>query len=201
MKCSWIVVIGLLGMLTLQGCKSFTEHKLARMIWQRRFQSYEPCDYFEDGRLLRTPPLDTVTRDADIRGVAITLGRYEGKYVEKIPISVTKGLLRRGQSHYDNYCAPCHGARGDGNSRVALSMDLRKPPPIAGPIAAGLPPGRVYQVITGGYGLMRSYVEDLPSADERWSVVAYLEALGLTHAMPLDALPSDAQQAARRLSP
>jgi len=51
-----------------------------------------------------------------------------------------------------------------------------------------MPAGRIFQVITHGYGLMRSYAQDL-SVDERWATVAYVRALELRSAIPLDRLP------------
>jgi mono/diheme cytochrome c family protein len=75
-------------------------------------------------------------------------------------------------------------------------MDLRKPPAIAGPTARALPPGRVYQVINEGYGLMRAYAEDLVSPEERWSVVAYLEALDLSQGVALGTLPPELRREA-----
>ncbi len=60
------------------------------------------------------------------------------------------------------------------------------------------PPGRVYEVIDQGYGLMRSYAEDLTTPDERWSVVAYLRALQVSRGTKLDALPPDVREEAER---
>jgi hypothetical protein len=80
-------------------------------------------------------------------------------------------------------------------------MDLRKPPSLVDARMRARPDGRVYQVITLGYGLMRSYAEDLVSPEERWSVVAYLRALQLSHAVPLAALPPEARQEAERQLP
>jgi hypothetical protein len=77
-------------------------------------------------------------------------------------------------------------------------MELRRPPAIAGVAARALPVGRVYQVIGEGYGLMRSYAEDLGAPEERWSVVAYLQALQVSSSVPLDALPPEVRQEAER---
>jgi mono/diheme cytochrome c family protein len=103
-----------------------------------------------------------------------------------------------GAARFEIYCAPCHGLRGDGESVVAGNMDLRRPPSIVGPAAQAFPAGRIYQVIDNGYGLMRPYREDLITPEERWSVVAYLRALTLSHGVPLDALPPEIRREAER---
>jgi mono/diheme cytochrome c family protein len=171
------------------------------MIFQRRYQAYDRCDQFEDHRVMRTPPFDTVPRDADTGSSAVTTGLDDGQYVTAVPIPVTRNLVLTGQVRFETYCAPCHGVRGDGGSRVSVNMDLRKPPAIVGPLAEGLPPGRVYQVITEGYGLMRPYADDLPKPDQRWSVVAYLEALQKAFGVPLRLLPSELRRKAEEARP
>jgi hypothetical protein len=90
---------------------------------------------------------------------------------------------------------------GDGVSQVAANMTLRKPPDLTAPPVTGFAPGRIYDVILEGYGLMRSYQEDLPSAEERWAVVAYLRALQRSRGVPLDSLPLDLRERARRELP
>ena len=68
-------------------------------------------------------------------------------------------------------------------------MSLRKPPSLVDDPVRSFPPGRVFQVITDGYGLMPSYASAL-AVDERWAVVAYLRALTLSAHVTLDALPA-----------
>jgi mono/diheme cytochrome c family protein len=113
-------------------------------------------------------------------------------------VPVTPDLLLAGQARFETFCAPCHGVRGDGRSTVAANMDLRRPPPIAGRAARALPPGRIYQVVHEGYGLMRSYADDLLSPEERWAVVAYLMALDLSRGVPLSSLPPSLRAEAER---
>jgi hypothetical protein len=169
-----------------------------RMIYQNKFTTWQACPYFEDGRVMRTPPAGTLPRDEPVGDPALTRGVVGDAYVSDMPVAVTWDLLRAGQARYEIFCAPCHGLRGDGRSTVALNMDLRRPPPIAGPAARVLPPGRVYQVVHEGYGLMRSYAEDLVSPEERWAVVAYLEALQLSRGVSLPSLPPSLREEAER---
>jgi hypothetical protein len=45
---------------------------------------------------------------------------------------------------------------------------------------------------------MRSYAEDLPSAEERWAVVAYLRALAISQETSLETLPSAVREEAEK---
>ena len=69
-------------------------------------------------------------------------------------------------------------------------MELRKPPSLLAPPVTTFPPGRLYQVVALGYGLMPAYASELPVRD-RWATVAYLRALQLSQAIPVGELPGD----------
>ncbi|MBK7506583.1 MAG: cytochrome c, partial [Bacteroidetes bacterium] len=80
----------------------------------------------------------------------------------------------------------CHGLVGDGESQVALSMSLRKPPSLH--LYRDVADGYLFQVVSQGFGLMPSYAADL-TAEERWGVVAYVRALQLSQHAQVDGLP------------
>ena len=193
--------LALLVLCLFPACDVVPPIDFQQMIYQDKFTVWQRCKYFADGRELQSPPDGTIPRGAVIAGEPIgtgVVGVDGGAYVEEIPVPVTHALLELGKTRFDVYCAACHGLRGDGSSEVAFNMDLRKPPAIAGRAARPLPVGRVFEVVTEGYGLMRSYAEDLPTAKERWAVVAYLRALTLSQGAKLDALPPDVREEAER---
>jgi mono/diheme cytochrome c family protein len=182
----------------LPACSLLPPIDFERMIYQDRFTVWQRCRYLPRGQVLQPPPEGTVPRDAPVGAAAVLTGIDHGGYDAEIPIPVTRDLLLAGRKRFEIYCAACHGLSGDGVSIVAENMDLRRPPAIAGPAARSLPPGRIYQVVDEGYGLMRSYAEDLVSPEERWSVVAYLRALQLSRGVNLDSLPPDVRREAER---
>jgi mono/diheme cytochrome c family protein len=188
----------LLIMLFLPGCDVLPPIDFQRMIYQDRFTVWQHCAYFPDGRELQAPPEHTIPRDAPSGPEGLITGLERGAYLEELPLPLTRALLLSGRARFETYCAVCHGIRGDGASVVAEAMTLRRPPALAGPDAHRHAPGHVYQVIGEGYGLMRSYAEDLTTPEERWSVVAYLLALQTSQGVPLDALPPEARQEAER---
>ena len=83
-------------------------------------------------------------------------------------------VLRRGRERFGIFCAPCHGIIGNGDTMVAANMPLRRPPSLLDEKVRRYPDGRIYRVITEGYGLMRSYADSLGESD-RWAIVLYVE--------------------------
>lgn len=173
---------------------------LERMKRQERADIYEPSTIFEDGLVMRHPPEGAVASDSIAGNPGLTSGLVGGAYVERFPVPVTLDLLRAGRDRFDIFCSPCHGVAGDGESHVARVMTLRRPPSLVDPRVQAFPPGRVYQVIVEGYGLMRSYEAYIPLTD-RWAIVAYVQALGKRRGVPLDALPPPLRDRARKELP
>jgi mono/diheme cytochrome c family protein len=168
-----------------------------QMIHQSKYQAYEASSYFSDGRTMQPPPLGTVPRDRILHRPELTEGVVKGDYVSRVPLPVTRALVELGRSRFDVYCATCHGFDGSGESEVARHMEKRRPPPLIHQPVLGFPPGRIYQVIAEGYGLMPSYAQEL-SIEERWAIVAYLPALQVSQSISIEELPAAERQAAQR---
>src|SRR5262249_10561952 len=107
-------------------------------------------------------------------------------------------LMASGRERFDIYCAICHGTLGDGVSLVSTQMSLRPPPNLHKLQNPG--PGHVFQVITDGFGLMPSYSAQL-TPQERWAVVAYLEALRRSQAATLAEAPPEIQKKLQEEAP
>jgi mono/diheme cytochrome c family protein len=159
-----------------------------RMTEQQRFDVYEPSPYFSNGSIMRQPPEGTVPRSRPMVASEVGTGMRDGVLIDHVPVPVTEELVLRGQNRYEIFCATCHGLTGTGNRKVAENMRLRPPPPLVLPPVRDYPAGRIFLVISQGYGLMRAYNAELPLPD-RWAVVAYVQALQLSQQIALDALP------------
>ncbi len=181
------------------GCEGvLPEPDFERMQHQRGYRPYGRSVQFEDGRVMRPPPLGTVPRGQVLGKPALTQGVLRsGAYATEIPIPVTRAVLERGRDRFDIYCAACHGVRGDGDSMVATNMTLRRPPSLLEEPVPSFPPGRTFEVATAGYGLMPAYDLHL-SVSDRWAVVAYLQALQRSQNVRLSELSP--QQRARALA-
>lgn len=169
---------------------------LERMIDQKKFKSYQSCDLFPDGTIMQDPPVGTISRDHLVAPYAVTRGVNASGWTQTIPIEIDREVVERGRNRFDIFCAACHGRLGNGVSQVAENMKLRQPPSLIDPPYLSYPPGRVFAVITEGFGLMRSYSAQLTVGD-RWAVVAYLRALQLSQRSQLDQLPAKVQREAQ----
>ncbi|MBX3187868.1 MAG: cytochrome c [Labilithrix sp.] len=149
------------------------EPTTARMLDQPRADPYGPSKAFADGKVMRTPPPGTIPHDDDATIPATTIS-----------------LLERGRARFDVTCAACHGIDGYGRTPVASNMRRRPPPSLHEARIRALGRAQIYDVVTGGYGLMPSY-EAILSFDDRWAVADYVRALQLSRSAPIASLPPE----------
>lgn len=170
---------------------------LERMLYQPKYDPYEENEFFADDKAMRTPPAGTVHRARPLAPALVVQGFDGDGWATEIPLSIDRSALARGRERFDIYCAVCHGRNGDGSSAVARSMALRPPTDLAAERIRSLPPGRIFHAVTTGYGFMPGY-GDVLSVEERWAVVAYLQALQLSRGVPLAELPPPLRERGRR---
>jgi mono/diheme cytochrome c family protein len=177
-------------LVTLAACNEspFPDLNLERMIHQQKYLPYESSELFADGKAMRSPPAGAVAYDRPTADPALSSGVVNNRYVEQIPMDLSKPTMDRGHARFDIFCAACHGIAGDGESMVAANMQLRRPPSLVNAEVRSYPAGKIFQIVSEGYGLMRSYADTL-SIDERWAVIWYLRALQLRSGVSLDRLP------------
>jgi mono/diheme cytochrome c family protein len=167
---------------------------LERMLDQPRADRYGETPVFADGRTMRTPPLDTVPRErAALGDRRVTTGRDGDDYVTAIPLPVTRELLERGRLRFDIVCATCHGVLGDGRSVVAEKMQRRKPESLYEKRVRDLSAGKLFEIVSTGYGFMPGYAATLEPGD-RWAIIAYIDALRLSRGVAVSALPPELQR-------
>jgi len=154
---------------------------------QQKYKAYQPSEYHADGLAMRTPPAGTVPYGAAVDGPVLTGLGPDARPLAISPVAPSAKLLATGRKRYDIHCALCHGVLGDGESQVALSMSLRRPPNLH--LYRDVADGYLYQVVSQGFGLMPSYAAEL-TPEERWAVVAYLRALQLSQHAAVDRLPA-----------
>ncbi len=170
--------------LLLAGCEPLDP--MARR--QPKILPYQPSKFYADGLSMRPPRDGTVSTEKVLTPVVATGLGPSGTPSERIPLPLTPELLQMGRKRFEIICATCHGLLADGNSAVAPSMSLRRPPSLQENV--GRADGYYFQVITRGYGLMPSYANALP-AGERWAVVAYLRALQLSQRGRVSEVPPE----------
>jgi len=168
--------IGLLGLVAMSVAGCHTD------MWrQPKHEPLDASEFFADGQASRPLLPGTIARDHLREDGAFFTGSENGKWIDKMPLEVTKELVKRGQERYDIYCSPCHGRTGDGKGMIALrGFQLKRP---VGNYHTdrlrNMPVGHFYDVITNGYGAMYSYASRVEPQD-RWAIVAYIKALQLS---------------------
>jgi mono/diheme cytochrome c family protein len=167
---------------------------------QPRLLPYGTSDFYEDGKAMREPPAGTVPRERIVQQSGLTTGKFASPtgdlYLTTFPIKVDRPLIELGRKRFEITCATCHGPVGDGDSIVARQMALRPPPSLHQ--YADRAPGYIFDVITSGFGLMASYAAEL-EVRERWAVVAYVRALQISQATPIDRLSAEERQRVRAM--
>jgi len=124
-------VLFLLALSVLPGCSCYgtrASDVLQRMETQDKILPYGANELFADGRGMRTPPENTISREAVVGAPGITTGMMNGELVTQIPIPVTPELLARGRHRFEIVCSNCHGLVGNGDSMIADNMATRLPP-------------------------------------------------------------------------
>jgi mono/diheme cytochrome c family protein len=126
---------------------------------------YEPSHFFANGALAQ-------------HAVDGTIDRSPLKKLPTSPNSVTMSLLKRGQSRFTIYCAPCHADNADGHGMI-VQHGFLSPPALYNDDLRGKPASFFYGVITNGFGAMYSYADRL-APEDRWAVASYIQALQLS---------------------
>ncbi|HEV7775785.1 MAG TPA: cytochrome c [Luteibacter sp.] len=148
----------------LTGC----ERGMHDMYDQPRYKRGAEAPLFADGVASRLPPDGAVpTKDED---------------AEPPTPPMTLALLERGRDRYTIFCAPCHGAGGDGDGMV-VRRGFPAPPTYHQDRLREADDAHLYDVISRGWGVMYPYGDRLSPAD-RQAVVAYIRALQFSRRVP-----------------
>ncbi|HEX2852236.1 MAG TPA: cytochrome c [Opitutaceae bacterium] len=157
----------------------FPEWAFPGMKYQPKVRPQAASQFFADGRADRLPPPNTVRADLPVRADdARYLGKNaRGEFIRGFPagVAVDRPLLETGRARYATYCAPCHGAAGDGNG-ITKQYGMGATPTYHDPRLRQIPEGDIYNTITNGKNNMLPYADKL-SPEDRWAVVAYVRAL------------------------
>ena len=184
----------------LAGC----ERTMKDMYVQPRLGPDSASPLFPDGKGSRPPPAGSVAvASGDL--AATSSGRHgrddlaarDAALAASAAPATDLALLRRGQSRYDIFCAPCHSPLGDGDGRVAR-RGFPHPPSFHQARLREASDRHLFDVIGLGYGDMPSYADRLTPQD-RWAVVAYVRALQLRQDARADSRAPDLQAGLRAL--
>jgi mono/diheme cytochrome c family protein len=179
LRCAWWAVPTLL----LLGCY---RQDMARQ--PKYAQPDMPSEFFADGHANRPLELGTIARgelvEDDVRFTGLSGPPKDGNpsYSSEFPYPVDEAMLKRGQERFNIYCSVCHGRAGNGDGKI-VQRGYLKPPSYHDQRLREMRVGRIFDVITQGYGGMPDYAEQIP-VDDRWAIVAYVRALQYSQNVP-----------------
>lgn len=160
-------------------------HLVPDMDFQEKYKAQNPSPLFEDGRSARAQVAGTFAMEDDhlvLEDPGYYTGKDNGEYLTEVPMEITREFLERGRQRYMISCAPCHGYDGAGNGTVnERAQSLQTPgwiPPsnLHQAYIAAQPKGQLFESITMGIRNMPGY-QSAVTTEDRWAIVAYLEAL------------------------
>jgi len=143
---------------------------------------------FADGLSSRLPVAGTVAREsARELGEFQTGKKADGAWVDAMPVAVNRVFVQRGRERFGIYCAPCHGAAGDGNG-VTTKFGMAAVAKLHDERLIKMSDGEIFNTISNGKNLMLPYADKLDPQD-RWAVVAYVRALQLSRLGKKEEIP------------
>jgi mono/diheme cytochrome c family protein len=169
-------------------------HLIQDMDNQSKFRAQQVNTIFADNRGMRPPVIGTVARgelalDAHHMHGVINAEQGQPQWATTFPsqITVDLALMHRGQERFNIYCLPCHGEGGYGDGMIhqrAMELVLAgtngttwvQPKSLHEQAIREQPVGQIFNTITNGIRTMPSYESQIP-LDDRWAIVAYVEAL------------------------
>jgi mono/diheme cytochrome c family protein len=159
------------GLLLLPGC----EKAMRDMYEQPKYEPLAPSSLWPDGQSARPMESGVVVYSAGVLAASSSGRGGELSLPTGTPPPVTIDELQRGRERYDIYCAPCHSVSGDGDGMV-VRRGFPAPASLHTPPMRAASDGRLFDVITKGYGVMYSFADRIGPSD-RWAIVAYMRAL------------------------
>jgi mono/diheme cytochrome c family protein len=205
-----------LALTLLAGCQQ-------KMADQPSYHPLEASTFFADGRSARPAIRGTVARGHLQTDRALFTGRLSGQrrsavkppppnpetepaaqqlvaaeaqenddFIDYIPLAVSQEFVERGRERYMIFCVVCHDALGTGHGKI-VQRGYTRPPSYHVERLRAAPIGRLFAVMSEGYGSMPSYAEQIPARD-RWAIATYVRALQLSQHFPADEVPADLRQ-------
>jgi len=178
------------GWLAICFCLLACQQKMAD---QPRYKPLQKNDFFEDQRASRPQIEGTVARGQLNANEPFYTDKVGDEPVKKLPLTLNRQVLLRGQERFNIFCSPCHDRVGTGQGMI-VRRGFRPPPSFHIDRLREAPPGQLFDVISHGMGAMPDYAEQISPAD-RWAIVAYIQALQLSQHAGVADVP-DSERAA-----
>ena len=176
-------------------------HLIQNMDNQPKFVDQQDNILFLDKRSMRPPVPGAISRSQMVDDTHYHLGTVDGNFTTGFPeqVEVNEALLKRGKDMFGVYCLPCHGVQGYGDgpvhkrAMVLLNTGTNgttwvQPKSLHEEAISDYPIGQIYWVISNGVRNMAGYKSQI-RVEDRWAIVAWVEALQLSQNAPADEVP------------
>lgn len=190
-----LTLAGAVAMLLLPGC----ENGMKDMYSQDKYSPLAPAQSWPDGRSARPLTAGTVPYSAGTAAEISSGVRGETMLSQRDHADYSLAALERGRQRYDIFCAPCHGASGDGDGYI-IRRGFPQPPTFHGDRLRSVPDAYLAEVIDAGHGVMYGYGDCIDAAD-RWAIVGYVRALQLSQDARLEDVPPPEQARLKGTAP
>jgi mono/diheme cytochrome c family protein len=166
----------------------FPEWAFPAMRHQSKVKPQTESKFFADGRSDRPLPAGVVPANFGPLGEPLQTDSHlitgkmaDGTFARGVPdaVDVNRQFLEHGRERYSIYCAPCHGALGDGNG-ITKQYGMGATPTYHDDRLRTMAEGEILNTILHGKGNMLSYADKL-TVEDRWAVIAYVRALQRAH--------------------
>jgi mono/diheme cytochrome c family protein len=98
-------------------------------------------------------------------------------------------FMQRGKERFTIYCAPCHGALGDGQG-ITKGYGMMTTASYHDDRIRQMAEGEIFNTITNGKNTMSPYADKL-NPEDRWAVIAYVRALERARQGTVTDVPAD----------
>lgn len=145
-------------------------------------ESYQPSTVFANGANAQTPVDGTIPYQTDrskmynVMPYPYTADQYDMAATLQNPIPYSDQTLAEGKTLFNNMCAHCHGATGQGDGKIGTINPGLKPTPYNQEPLKTLPAGKIFHTITWGKGMMGPHQYIISKLD-RWKIVHYVQSL------------------------
>lgn len=147
-------------------------------------ETYSPSTVFEDGMSARQPVANTIPRGFKPFEYNNTLEDFNKAGLELVnPLDSSEANLKAGKELYAQFCAHCHGKKGDGKGTIKNPIYGGVPSyqdnvlaRRSGGTMSTLTDGHIYHTIVYGLNAMGPHASQL-MPEERWKIVQYVHEL------------------------
>ncbi len=179
----------------------FPEWGFPGMKYQPKYKSQAESKFFADGRTDRPLPPGVVATSFGPIGQPLKTDAHlfngkaaDGSFARGFPgaLTIDYAFMQRGRERYSIYCAPCHGALGDGQG-VTKSYGMGATPSYHIERLQTMPEGEIFNTITLGKATMQNYADKIVPED-RWAIIAYVRVLQRAQKGTVNDVPPEHKQ-------